>query len=293
MADREVELFDYLSVLWRWKWLIVLMTLASMLVAGLVTWRTPRTYRVTATIDTGDLSEARDRDVERLVARVNAKASAPTAGAGNGARPAPLTVQYRRPAVIELSSETRAPAEAVQTLQQAATGLVEDLNRLLALQRAEEEAKIRATQDQLEELEDMRPWQQRRVEDLRRSLDRLHAALAQASRRSEDPASSLVSIRLSEVIVALENDLARERRRGNESPGKVEELKRRITALTQQTTALRPAQVAVAPEIPRIAIRPRPRLNLAVGFAAGLAGATLLAFLVEYLQRAGVRPRRD
>lgn len=287
MADREVELFDYLSVLWRWKWLIVLMTLASMLIAGLVTWRMPRTYRVTATIDTGDLSEARDRNVERLVARVNAKASAQAEG---GARPVPFTVQFRRPALIELVSETQVPGEAMTNLQQAAAEIVGDLNRLLELQRVEEEAKIRAIQDQLDELEDVRQRRRQRVEELHRSLDRLHRALAEARRR-EDPPSSLVAIRLSEVIVALENELVTERRKANESPAKVEELKRRIDWMTQQMASPHPAQLLSSPQVPSMPIRPRPRLNLAVSLTAGLLGSVMLVLVVDYVRRAGAQAR--
>ena len=66
IEESEVELIDYLNVVWKWKWLIVIGTLASLLLGGLVTMLLPRTYRIAATIDTGDLSEEQSKDVEQI-----------------------------------------------------------------------------------------------------------------------------------------------------------------------------------------------------------------------------------
>src|SRR5215510_4344611 len=48
--EREVELIDYLRVLWKWKRLIVGGTLTAALIAFAITAITPKTYKATVTL---------------------------------------------------------------------------------------------------------------------------------------------------------------------------------------------------------------------------------------------------
>ncbi len=145
MDEREPELIDYLRVIWRWKWLIVLISGASLAAAAIITWRTVPTYRMAATIDVGDLGEERAKDVERLVARLNAAAAW-----REGRR---LTAQYRKPFLVDLEVDTPSPRDAVQMIQATAGELVRDLRELLRLQRGEEEAKLETIRTQIEAAE--------------------------------------------------------------------------------------------------------------------------------------------
>jgi LPS O-antigen subunit length determinant protein (WzzB/FepE family) len=51
--DDEVQLIDYLRVIWRWKWLIILGTFLCMVVAGVVSFNMPKIYEVSMTIEPG------------------------------------------------------------------------------------------------------------------------------------------------------------------------------------------------------------------------------------------------
>jgi hypothetical protein len=285
VEEHRVELIDYLDVFWRWKWLIVLGALGCALVTGLITWQMPGTYRIKSIIDTGDLGEARDKDVERLVTRLKAR------GAVRGVKaPSGLTAQFTKPSLIELGIETQSPGEAVKDLERTSAGVIDDLNTLLKAQREEIEANIRAVRARIDQTEGEMRLRERRVADLRRSLERLHQARTAALRRTEDPAGVLVFVRLSDEITEKEAALVElERQVTIVGPAQRRELEVQAKALAEKTAALRPAQVLAAPDIPRVPIRPRLKLNVAVSLVAGVFGSVALAFFLEYLRQARER----
>ena len=51
--DDEIQLIDYLRVIWKWKWLIILGTFFCMVVAGVVSFTMPKIYEVSMTIEPG------------------------------------------------------------------------------------------------------------------------------------------------------------------------------------------------------------------------------------------------
>jgi hypothetical protein len=403
MADeREAELIDYLAVVWRWRWLVVLGTVAGVLAGGLVSWSSPRIYRVTAVLDAGDLNDTGLKDAERLVARLNARGAIGSDGAGSPAPAVGMTVEFRKPFLIELRAETRSPADGVSALERAAAGAVEELNRLLRLQdearqgkldalraqvqlvereadsllgqlRLEVERRVRTAQAALQltrgdriRLEQRRVLSQQRLDHLRRTVTELRAARAQELRATDSLVRALVAGQLSSEILASEERAALlEQGLGVEIPAKAEqlalqerglveqlgvlggarkaldgraalttastlpmvreavyrttgsgpddlaaaaavesvlrkaeiELPERRRTLVQQVdeieksaVAIRPARLVAPPTLPAHPVRPRVALSLALGLAAGAAGAVLLSFFAEYVRQAR-RPR--
>lgn len=149
MQDGDVELIDYLDVFWRRRWLVVLGTLACVLVAGLVTWMLPRVYRVVATIETGDAGE---RDVERIVARLNTVPAVRGGAVSDATKVVTVTAQFKRPVAIELAAETEAPGEAVPFLHAVAAKVVEELVAAVKAQREEDDAKLSAVHARAESM---------------------------------------------------------------------------------------------------------------------------------------------
>ena len=133
----EFGLFDYVRMVWRWRWLVLAGTLAGALVALLVTMLAGTSYRVVAAVDAGDLKEGRDRDLDRLAARLTAGLiELPGSAAGE---PLPqVTAQYRRPYTIEVSAESRRAADGMAAVDRATAAALREVNRLYELQRTEE-----------------------------------------------------------------------------------------------------------------------------------------------------------
>ncbi len=51
--DDEIELIDLLRVLWKGKWMIILITFVCMLAAGVFSFMMPKIYKVSTAIEPG------------------------------------------------------------------------------------------------------------------------------------------------------------------------------------------------------------------------------------------------
>jgi Chain length determinant protein len=292
VEEREFELIEYLAIVWRQKWLVVLGTLACILGALLLSWKLPPTYRVTATIDTGDLAEARDRDVERLVSRINSSIFLDDDAEKPEGEAAKVTARFNKPSAIDLSTETRRSVEGVRAVEGVARHVVQELNALVRADHRADETRLNTVRGQLDRLRQEQEFGARRGQDLRQSLERLEKVRAEWARRAEDPTRMLIFLRLSDEIAAKERSLVElERQLRFDLPRQEQELERQASELTRKAAGVRPARLAIVPQPPRAPIRPRTWLNLAVGAVAGLMGSVLLACLVEYLR--GRRPAPD
>jgi len=67
----EIQLIDYMRVIWRWKWLIILGTFLCMVVAGVVSFIMPTVYEVSMTIEPGIIGADKDGNFIYLDSRDN------------------------------------------------------------------------------------------------------------------------------------------------------------------------------------------------------------------------------
>jgi hypothetical protein len=276
----EFDLIDYVRVVWRWRWLILAGTIAGVLVAVLLTSLSSPTYRVAATIDAGDLKEARDRDLERLVARLNAGLIDEPAPAGERVG---VTAQYRKPYTIELSAESPRPAGGVAAVERAAAAALADLSRLHEIQRIEEGVRESALQSRLEALRREQSFREDRLKILRRGLEHLEQARAAWARPPVDPAAALVYAQLSEQIATRASTVAQlEDQIRVQTPRELEDVRRELK-LAQLSAHVRPPRLAAGARA--AATGRRPWLPLALGTVVGLAGSVLLAVACEYYAR--------
>lgn len=243
---------DHLLAIWRWKWIILLGTLACVIAAGLVTWNAPRTYRIRAAIATGDLSEDYGKDVERLIAKLNAESSVEgRVGEARAPGSGLLTVEFKKPAIIELGVITEVPDGAVATVRRTTEVLVDELNGWMDTQQAHYRTA------------------RRRAEELHAIVERLRTAQAAALRQASNPDAALVLSRLSDGLAEKETRLA--------------ELERVLRL--QERRQARP-KVLVPPEVSRLSIRLRLATNLAISLAIGLAGSLAFVFVMPFVSNA-------
>jgi hypothetical protein len=279
----EFDLFDYARVLWRWKWLLLAGTLAGALAGLLLTMLAGSTYRLAAVVDAGDLKEARDRDLERLVARLNAGMLDPPGSPAEGPPPR-VTVQFKRPYALEMSVESRRPADGMAAIQRTTAAALEELNRLYEIERAEEGGRERALQARLDLLRREQSFREERLQVLRRGLQQLERARAAWARPPDDPVAALIFSQLSEQIAARQLTLTQlEDQIRVQGPREVDELERQLK-LAQLTARARPPRL-VAEARPATTPR-RLSLRLALGMVVGLAGSALLAMALEYARGA-------
>ncbi len=69
--DDEIQLIDYLRVIWKWKWLIILGTFVCMVVAGVVSLNMPKIYEVSMAIEPSIIGVNKDGKFIYLDSRDN------------------------------------------------------------------------------------------------------------------------------------------------------------------------------------------------------------------------------
>ena len=278
----EFGLFDYIRMVWRWRWLVLAGALAGALVALLVTMLAGTSYRVVAAVDAGDLKEGRDRDLDRLAARLTAGLiELPGSAAGE---PLPrVTAQYRRPYTIEVSVESRRAADGMAAVERATAAALREVNRLYELQRTEEGVREEVLQARLDRLRREQSFREERLQVLRRGLEQLERARAAWARPSSDPVAALLFGQLSEQITVRELAVTQLEEQIRGFPRDVEEVDRQLR-LAQLVARGRPPRLAVPPH--PVTIGRRLMLPLALGVVVGLMGSVLLAVCCEYARGA-------
>jgi hypothetical protein len=169
--SQDADVLDYLEVLWRWRGLIAVGTAVCVLATAAVTWWLPRTYRMRAVVEIGELSEERVKDVERVVARLTADGLGSAGDAAGSARLGLLTVEYRKPYRIDVAADTTVPPEAGPVLEGLTRKLVEDLQRVAESQRADEQAATQVLRQEVDlALAQIRGELDRRIEVVKRKI---------------------------------------------------------------------------------------------------------------------------
>jgi hypothetical protein len=277
----EFGLVDYARVVWRWRWLVVAGTLLGVLSALLVAMLAGSTYRAVAVVDAGDLREARDRDLDRLVARLNAGLADQPGSVARGG-PARVTLQFKRPYMLEVSVESQHPADTMAAMQRVTTAALAELNNLHELQRTEESIREWALQSRLDLLRREQSLREGRLQALRRSVEQLQRIRAAWTRPpSDDTVAALILTHLSEQIASRELALAQlEDQIKTQGPREVADLERQIK-LARLSSQARPPHLTVVPP-PSATSRRRLVLPLALGAVVGLAASVLLAMSCEY-----------
>jgi uncharacterized protein involved in exopolysaccharide biosynthesis len=127
VQDRDPELIDYLLVLWRWKWLIVIGTLAAIAMAYWSPLRPPATFIASVTVEIDTADNDAHRDVQALVTAFQ-----------RGRQP--VVVRSWAGGILALDARADSEASARRMVEEALAVLDADLSRLFGHQRERVEA---------------------------------------------------------------------------------------------------------------------------------------------------------
>lgn len=69
--EDEVELIDYLRIIWKWKWLIIVGAFFCMAAAGVIGFRMPKVYEVSTIIEPGIIGLKNNGEFQYVDSRDN------------------------------------------------------------------------------------------------------------------------------------------------------------------------------------------------------------------------------
>jgi len=272
----EVDLMDYLKVVWKWKYLIIIGTVVCAAIAGMVSLSLPRVYETTEVIEIGRIRTTQEVEGiktggEELLADVNSVKSVMESEAfmnqviqtlNLNESPKSLLERVKvqrveRTNILKVSVQANSPEEAVRIAKAMANLVINDhkdkFNKLMKLQNSYKEDLARDVKKMEEEIA------------LR--MDTLESI-------SKDPGVNIPT------VILLQQGLLEARNRLTALKGKLQSLEIGLTPFNSYNT-----RVVAEPVAPRSAISPKVRLNILISAVIGFMVFILLSFFLEYVQK--------
>jgi len=167
--EDEVQLIDYLRVIWKWKWLIILGTFLCMVVAGVVSFTMPKIYEVSMTIEPGIIGVNGDGRFIYLDSRNNVEGKIKGGSYNNRIQKAlhinPLekdikfeTSPQKGTNIIEITSEWEENKIelGLRALEQLAVFLCKGYEKIFDHRKGDYEKRILIKQNKIKEIETQR-----------------------------------------------------------------------------------------------------------------------------------------
>lgn len=273
----ELELIDYLRVIQRRKWLIVLGTFACILAAGIISWLLPPSYqsevilkigRVSVVDENGKLQEIVVDNPYNVKARLTSESFILSIIEKNQLELEPKDLKARAEVVskevrggetnlVRFSIRARSPEEAVSLINSIAEGIIARHRK-----KFDEAMKINFLRQ--EELKEQIASIEEGIRELRESISHI-----QKSPRVDAPA-----------VILLQANLAGKERSLSELKGMYRKVQLANSPISSENTKV--CDPAIKPKHP---VSPKKLLNIIIATVVGLMAAVMLAFFLEYLQK--------
>ncbi len=323
--DDEIELIDYLRVLWKWKWLIILITLVCMVLAGVYSFMMPKVYKVSMAIEPGIIGMNEGVVPIYLDSAMNIKVKIET-GIYNSRilknlnnDPHKIHVKFKvdnpkKSNVIKISSEWEQNriATGTKVLEQLLLELsldyenivnaqTEGTDKEILLKLSEIQSKKNQIDFKQESLKNIKARENKLnpevitlIEDIKRIKQQRDKILK--SKTGEDSILPLFYLTFVQQNMTIFNQLNYQlnelRSKEDEVSAEVEQLKRdmndintEIERLNIQKSYIENIKVISEPETSIFPIKPKKKLNVALAGVVGFILAIFMSFLAEYIKK--------
>ncbi|MFQ5901223.1 MAG: Wzz/FepE/Etk N-terminal domain-containing protein [Thermodesulfobacteriota bacterium] len=320
MEKDTIELIDYLSVIWKRKLLILLLTLAAMITAGIMSFLLPRVYNAYSVVEIGTITRG-DR-TEPIEALVNSKTKIERVFIYKVMEALDIPEEEfpelevdnpKGTRIVEISVKSENIDQALSILKNVNTLLLDDHKRLIeesktalrnniksfVLKVNTAKSKKKALLQKLSLLKENRENIKEQIEGIR---NRLKELLSEKKRLnlSANPDNTLSMLvftselqvnqryynelqdRLKFDIANDEVDIGTELNRTDELLETLELNKQNIQSKLDN---LKETTVIKAPGYLKIPVKPKKKLNTLIAGLVGLMASLFLAFFMEYLEK--------
>ena len=310
--DDEIQLIDYLRVIWKWKWLIILGTLVCMVVAGVVSFNMPKVYEVSMTIEPGIIGVDSDGKFIYLDSRDNIegkiKGDLYNRRIQKALKINPLETDIKfevRPqkgtSFIKVISEweknevdfgKKALVNLLGFLLKEYENIVQqrkgDYEKQILMKQneiKENEATLKIIQDREKEL----LQEKKNVKDNTEKIVRERNNVLQHKGNADDISLLLYSTTIQQNVAyfnELSNQMNDIKTKKEIASVKIENLKVEIDRLNLEKSIIKNIRVIQNPEASISPIKPKKRLNILLAGVIAFMMMMFLAFFVEYIRKA-------
>lgn len=314
MPEQNVELIDYLRVFWKWKLLIILITVVCAVASGVISFVLPEIYQSSVIVEIGRIARHRGTDREQIepiediesvsevlesdemLSKIKEKLNLhttleriralldvePILGKYIGSR-----LQAR---LIKITFEEQDPRLTVDVLNTLSDSLIKQHLKEYQASIESVDEEINNSQDEINLQNDYQKMVRKQIKVAEKAIAETRKELSQLNLKNISPLEVLFlrsTLRDQEEIIA---DFHRELKDVELS---IQYLKNKVVYLEHMRAVSENTKVrdrAVTPDTP---VRPRKKLNTIIGGVVGFTVAIMLAFFFEYLQSVRIREREE
>ena len=323
--DDEIELIDYLRVLWKWKWMIVMITFVCMVAAWVVSFMMPKISKVFMTIEPGIIRLDENGRLIHLDSSENMKVKIES-GIYNSRILKNLNINPRETQVkfkaanpkgtnlINISSEWTQDqmATGIKALEQLLIELSHDYEDIIQAKTkgidveilfnlSSIQGKKNQIDSQLSILKNIKARKNKLNQELMTLNDDTKKIIQQRDKilegkTGEDnilPLFYLTSVQQNNAYFnQLNNQLNELKSKEDEIPANVEQLKQDINKINMEIDRLnikksyiKNIKLIGKPEASTSPIKPKKELNIALAGVVGFMLAVFMAFFAEYIRK--------
>jgi len=310
--DDEIQLIDYLRVIWKWKWLIILGTFVCMGVAGVVSFNMPKIYEVSMTIEPGIIGVNSAGKFIYLDSRDNIEGKI-KGGLYNrriqkalNINPLETDITFKvRPQkgtnFIKVTSEWKDPE--VEFGKKALVHLVvvisKEYENIVQQRKGDYEKQILMKQNQIKEneatLKIIQDREKELLQEIKNVKDNTERIVQERNnilqhKGNADDISLLIYSTTIQQNVAYFNQLSNQindiRTKKEIASTKIENLKAEIDRLNLEKSIIKNIRVIQNPEASIRPIKPKKKLNVLLAGVVAFMMMMFFVFFLEYIQKA-------
>lgn len=297
MQEQEIELIDLVRILGKRRKLILLGTLVLTLAAAGISLLLPKVYEVSAIIEPGKMIDLGKTGVDRaIVGPEEIKENVLGEAYDNNVRkklnlsPTDYPKKFKvivpkETSLVKISIETANPQQGSMILEELMNQITAAVKEKVNVEKQKMNNDVQLEEINNNSLMERISLTSNQVEDIAGKIKDLEASRkkAMASSRSDALSALLYSNEIQNQQIYL-NDL-QEKLKQLEAEALGADL--RIDNLRLTMSQLIATNLVKPPTVSERPVKPKKSLIVALAFMLGLLGTTLLAFLLEYFERAG------
>jgi len=314
MPEQNVELIDYLRVFWKWKLLIILITVVCAITSGVVSFVLPKIYQSSAILEVGRVPRYRGasreqiepiEDIEsvsevlesdEILSKIRGKFNLQTTlgGIRAGLDVEPILGEYigsrLQARLIKITFEGRDPQLTVDVLNILSDSLIKQHLQEYQASIESVDEEINNSQDEISLQNDYQKVVREQIKVAEKAIAETRKELSQLNLKNLSPLEVLFlrsTLRDQEEIIA---DFHEEIKDVQLS---IQLLKNKVVYLEHMRAVSENTKVRDRAVTPNTPIRPRKKLNTIIGGVVGFVVAIMLAFFFEYLQSVRTREREE
>ena len=196
--EDEINLIDYLKVLWKWKWLIIAGTLICAVAAAVISSQMPKIYRVAMVIEPGiiGLDESGNyiyMNYQNISGKINEGSYNNNIKKLLNIDPSKTNLEFKAD-VSKFTNQIRISAECkekhitlgLKASKQLIALISDDYEKVVEQRKNDYDRKIIAKQNDIKKLEAQGESLKRTLKNIRRRIDKLERELSDVKNNTED-----------------------------------------------------------------------------------------------------------